>query len=776
MRKSAVAGLVWLAGAAGAGVPAAPGGPWIPVGLTGGGGMFAPAISPLDANHLMVNCDMSDAFISRDGGENWTMIHHRQLRGNVRCRPVFHPADPNTIFAAGDWDGGLKVSRDGGVTWKAWGDLPEGVVELAVDAGAPERMLAALRGGDVHVSVDGGAHWTKAEGIRGRVAGFHFDRTSSAGARVCMAGTDAGVFVSRDGGRTWTPAAAKGLPGNLLKGEGEWDSGDFAPLGPGFCGGSSTATNECVLYFVTRTSVEKGKLMGGVFRSTDRGETWTSCMRGGINLDVKPADEWAEGPFPRYHHVLTNDAAPHTVYVACTSSGYNPPHHATVWRSDDAGTTWRPVWYSDPRWKEYNCETDRTAASRGASYNATPLGLSLSPSDPIVLVMTNAGQCFITRDGGRHWMASHSRRAATDKPIAKDEAWRCNGLVVTTTWHYYIDPHDASRHFICYTDDGMARSDDAGKSWRWWGDEPGSPWRNTCYELAFDPDIKGRIWGAFSDVHDIPNGNIIWGRHSSTGPGGVCLSVDDGVTWKPLKGLPLAPVVSVILDSASPRDARRLWASSFEHGVYRTDDGGKSWKKEGTGLGAPGVNVRVCRLILHKDGTLFVLITAKRVKDKFVEEGVGLWRLAKGSPRWEKITVSVGMRWPKDFAVDPDDSRIVYLGAANVTGSEEGGLYRTTDGGKTWTRILRKGPEHFGAVLHPTRKGWIYATLCEEPKESGLYLSRDNGTTWAPFLDLPFSNIMRITFDPTDASAMYVTTFGGSVWHGPIEPQAVVLP
>jgi photosystem II stability/assembly factor-like uncharacterized protein len=162
-----------------------------------------------------------------------------------------------------------------------------------------------------------------------------------------------------------------------------------------------------------------------------------------------------------------------------------------------------------------------------------------------------------------------------------------------------------------------------------------------------------------------------------------------------------------------------------------------------------------------------VLITAKRVKDKFVEEGVGLWRLAKGSPRWEKITVSVGMRWPKDFAVDPDDSRIVYLGAANVTGSEEGGLYRTTDGGKTWTRILRKGPEHFGAVLHPTRKGWIYATLCEEPKESGLYLSRDNGTTW---------NIMRITFDPTDASAMYVTTFGGSVWHGPIEPQAVVLP
>jgi len=770
MMIMAAAGLIGLGGCTGAAVP------WIPVGLTGGGGMFAPAISPLDINHLMVNCDMSDAFISRDGGENWTMIHHRQLRGNVRCRPVFHPRDPGIIFAGGDWDGGLKISRDGGTTWTLWGDLPEGVVELAVDPGAPDRMLAAVEGGGVYVSSDGGAHWTRTMGIRGRVAGFHFDRTSPAAARVCFAGTTEGLFVSRDGGKTWDASPARGLPARLLEPVGEWDSGERAPLGPSFCGGSSTPTGECVLYFVTRTAVEKGRLAGGVFRSTDRGISWESCMGGGINLDTKAADEWAEGPFPRYHHVLTTDTAPRTVYVACTSSGYNPPHHATVWRSDDAGATWRPVWYSDPRWKEYNCEVDRTAASRGASYNATPLGLSISPADPDVLVMTNSGDCYITRDGGKRWMASHSRRASAEKSIAKDEAWRCNGLVVTTTWNYQIDPHDANRHFICYTDIGLARSDDAGKTWRWWGDDPGSPWRNTCYQLAFDPEVKGRIWGAFSDVHDIPNGNIIWGRHSVTEPGGVCRSDDGGVTWRPLKGLPAAPVVSVILDPASPVDARRLWASSFEHGVYRTDNGGKSWKKAGTGLGAPGVNVRVCRLMLHKDGTLFVLITAKRVKEKFLKEGVGLWRLAKGATRWEKITASVDLRWPKDFDVDPDDSRIVYLGAADITGEEQGGLYRTADGGTSWTRILRKDSEHFGAVIHPSRKGWIYATLCEEARESGLYLSKDGGATWTPFLDLPFSNIMRLTFDPrlavddADASAMYVTTFGGSVWHGPIEP------
>jgi len=44
--------------------------------------------------------------------------------------------------------------------------------------------------------------------------------------------------------------------------------------------------------------------------------------------------------------------------------------------------------------------------------------------------------------------------------------------------------------------------------------------------------------------------------------------------------------------------------------VYKSTDGGKSWGKASEGLGAPGVNMRACRLILHADGTLFCLVTA----------------------------------------------------------------------------------------------------------------------------------------------------------------------
>src|ERR1035438_1068638 len=73
---------------------------WQPIGISGGGGMFAPAISPANPNLMMLNCDMSAAYISEDGGLNWRMIHQAQLRSDTACRPAFHPTDPNIIYAS----------------------------------------------------------------------------------------------------------------------------------------------------------------------------------------------------------------------------------------------------------------------------------------------------------------------------------------------------------------------------------------------------------------------------------------------------------------------------------------------------------------------------------------------------------------------------------------------------------------------------------------------------------------------------------------------------
>ena len=83
---------------------------WEPLGLSGGGGMFSPAISPADPNLMMLNCDMSAAYISEDGGHHWRMIHQAQLRTDTQCRLGFHPSDHNVIYASSS--GRLKISRD----------------------------------------------------------------------------------------------------------------------------------------------------------------------------------------------------------------------------------------------------------------------------------------------------------------------------------------------------------------------------------------------------------------------------------------------------------------------------------------------------------------------------------------------------------------------------------------------------------------------------------------------------------------------------------------
>ncbi|MFH1023655.1 MAG: hypothetical protein V1809_09730 [Planctomycetota bacterium] len=730
-------------------------GGWRPVGISGGGSMFGPAISPVDPRLMIINCDMSGAYRSADGGRNWRMIHHAQLGGNTFCRPAFHPTEARTVFAASGWSGNLKVSRDAGVTWADIGNLPAGLKgEIAIDPGEPKMMLAGVRD-EVWRSADGGLTWARCAGPKGAAAGFHFDQTSPSGRRRCFAATAEGVWRSDDGGANWAEKSA-GLPWRGMR---------------SFAGGSSAAGNVCALYGAVPSREQDGKFAGGVFRSTDGGEIWESAMGEGINKDVRAADPWAMGGIAEYRWVLATDAKPLTVYALNTNTGVKPPHHATVYRSDDGGRTWRATFTPDQRFGGLNVELDWRTAGAGQFYQEVPFGAAVCPSDPDRVVFCGSMGCYLTEDGGKSWRSGHTARAAGDAGKGPDSRWLCNGLVVTSTWHYYADPFEPRRRYIAYTDIGFARSTDAGASWMWWGPGRWAPWQNTCYELAFDPETRGRVWGAFSNVHDIPNDNVISGRHKADRPGGVCLSADFGTIWKPCgTGQPAAPATAVVLDPGSRAGARTLYAAFFDQGVYKSVDDGATWTKAGKGLGAPG-NMRVCRLHRHPDGTLFALVTAKREGKRFIPEGPGLYRSTDGAAIWEPAGASRPLLWPKDFAVNPRDSRTIYVAAADAGAEKQGGLYRTSDGGKTWTLLARKGPEHFGVALHPRRPGWIYMTLCEGAPGSGLWLSRDDGASWAPFDDLPFRNIQRVEFVPGEESVIYVTTFGGSVWRGPEEPR-----
>lgn len=745
-----VAGLFWATAEAASPAPVS----WVALGLSGGGGMFTPAVSPADPNLMMLNCDMSAAYVSEDGGRNWRMVHQAQLRSDTRCRPAFHPTNPGTVFSSSG--GRLHISHDRGRTFAPLGNLRDSLFgEIAINPAAPKMLLVGLGRGGCALSRDGGLTWQACVGPSGRVIGFHFDRTRRG--QTLFAATDQGLWRSDDDGQNWVERT-QGLPWKAIQ---------------AFAGGSDPVAGVVILYCAIRSKEVEGAFQGGIYRSIDRGETWQPAMGAGLNTETKQADQWAYGPIAQYNYLLATDARPRTVYALNTATGFHPPHHDTVYRSDDGGETWRATYFQDPRFPQFNVAHDYVTASTGQCFKGgeTPFGVAICNTDPNRLILVR-NEPHITHDGGASWFVGSTYPAGDPKP-GPDTAWVCNGLVVTTTWHYYVDPHQTNRHYIAYTDIGLSRSLDGGKTWRWWNQKTWAPWRNTCYELAFDPEIPGTIWGAFSDVHDIPNDNIISERHGHHRPGGVCISRDFGASWRvEAQGLPAKPVTSLVLDPRSARGKRTLYAGVFDEGVFKSTDDGRTWALKRNGLGHPD-NLRVARVILHADGTLFASICAKRpsVGAPLMSDGVGLYRSRDGAETWEKINASQPLLYVKDFSVHPADSRRILLGACDAgRGDQSGGLYLTDDGGQTWRRIGRQGPQTFGGYFHPQREGWIYMTLTEGAPGDGLWLSRDHGQTWKAFDALPFSNIQRVEFDLADPARIRLATFGGSVWSGPSAP------
>lgn len=734
---------------------------WEPVGLSGGGGMFTPAYSPIVPGLMMLSCDMGAEYLSRDGGRTWRMIPHRKLTANIRCTPAFHPTDPQVI-TFGAADGTVKISRDQGETWQPLGKISgrcHGAV--VIDYDNPRLMLVGGTDG-AWISRDAGESWKRCEGPQGTGVGFHIDRTSPIRKRRLFAATRKGVWRSDDGGETWTEKSV-GLPFRGIR---------------SFAGASRKHGGVVMLYCVLPCKLADGQLAGGIFRSSDGAESWRTAMTAGINRDTTSHGDYAQGRLPQYSFVCAADAKPRTVYVMMNrNTGFWPPHHTSVYRSDDAGDHWRATLYMDPRFDKYNVAPNWWSVRYGTMYQEKAYGGAVNPGNPdqVFRSMMIVG-CVATEDGGKTWFCPNTvLHPASKRPPGPDSRWLCNGLVVTSTWRYYIDPFEHNRHYICYTDIGFARSLDGGVSWRQWNPDPGIPWRANTYCLAFDPEIPGKIWGAFSNVHDIPNDNVVSGRHRSNGGGGMGVSTDFGAKWKVLKGgLPNAPVCSIALDPTTPPGKRTLYAAVYRHGVYKSTDDGKTWVKKSLGLGAPGVNMRLYRLFLHKDGTLFALVTAKRkpgtTYGPFLTEGVGLYRSKDGGESWQQINKTQPLYWIRDFAVDPENSNIVFLGAARA-GKSESGLYRTGDGGASWKRVANPRGNVFGAHYHPARAGWIYMTVNGGRTDYALWLSTDDGKTWKPFRNFPFRNAQRITVDPDNPDIIYVATFGASIWKGPASPQ-----
>lgn len=690
------------------------------LGPGGGGSIFAPAISPHDPKFALTSCDMSGFYRSHDGGRHWRMYDTRMIKGSTVCRPAFHPRDPHVIYMGNE--SALMMSADGGETFALmlkpapWKGQTIQVIHL--DRGRPEVMFV---GTDKSLwrSEDAGKTFAACDGVSGAVIGIHADQSSPASARVVACATAGGVYVSSDGGRSFESRAAETGAVN------------------GFAGASDAKSSR---WFVAAKS--------GVQTSTDRGKTWSACKNGLPN-----------NPF-RFATMAENN--PNICYAADDAVRFG------VYKTADGGASWRRV-FSLYRDEKAAVQYGWVTVEFNPGWGGPALGLAASASDPNRVLYVNMGELYGTDTGGDSWFCGYSQPATQN---VKGAAWESVGLEVTTSWDYVFDPFDRNAAWICYTDIGLARTEDRGQTWSYCART--SPWPNTTYALMPDPKVRGTLYAAASNTHDIPGWS---GTAVSSGSGGVMMSADNGRTWKSIsEGLPVKqfPCTSLVMDPTSDPQKRTLYTVMYGDGVYKSVDGGASWKQASQGLLTTS-NRHTYTLRRTADGALYCMITGVRADKRstvFGEPG-GLYKSTDGAQSWTCITQGQKIYWPMEFCIDGKNPNLIWIAAADASGGKgSGGLYATRDGGKTWQWVLKSSDfDHalspyihaFAVSQNPAHPGVMYLSTWTH----GLHISLDNGQHWKPFKGIPFLVIDRVVCDPHDPSTIIVTTYGGGVWRGP---------
>lgn len=713
-------------------------------GIGGSGGMYCPTVAPHDENFILLTCDMGGVYRSLDGGENWELVHFAQRLSEMQYAP--HPVIlPHRIYWITETTR-LCFSDDRAETWTL---LPPGpwvkhppapntrnkIVSFAVLTERDERFLVSATKG---VWLGKKLYWAPVSDKAGGPV------LVSEGWILAAVG-EGEILASKDQGESWHALAP--LPGRVVA--------------------LATAVDPQGQRLVM-ASVQGH----GLYRSLDAGASWQPCK--------SPFENETELAIPRGQTQL--------VYAMQTGSVKTQQ----LLRSKDGGQTWskafrmspsRSIWGAGP-----NVEQSWLQQRLQWGYYFTRNGFGIAETNHNLCFVTTQGEIYRSRDGGESWTPNFFRPL----PPFEEGVDRCQsiGLEVTACYGYFFDPHDRNRTYICYADIGFARSLDEGASWSW--SARGSPWPNTFYDLAFDPLVPGKLYAAASNRHEIFNflGTSKVFPGSRVHQGGVVTSDDFGAKWetpyarKGFGALPAQVCSTVVLDPASPPENRRLYAGIYgenpEAGVYVSTDNGVSWRQP---PGQPGVlpNRHVARLRLHpKTGELYCLVTGLRAPkpDYFNPEGGGIWVSGDQGKSWRHISAGQRLnRWATSFAFDPEDPAVLYATAASPQGGVGvGGVYKTTDSGKTWAQVLTdtdayratgisKYDHHMAVAVHPLDRNLVFVGTTLQ----GLLYSLDGGTRWNWCREFPFASIQSLSFDPENPDTIIIVSFGAGIFSASVK-------
>ncbi len=265
--------------------------------------------------------------------------------------------------------------------------------------------------------------------------------------------------------------------------------------------------------------------------------------------------------------------------------------------------------------------------------------------------------------------------------------------------------------------------------------------------------------------------------------GGVWKSQDAGLSFNPIFDDYCQSIGAIAIDPSDPDNT--LWVGTGEtwtrnsvtigDGIYRTNDGGKSWTKLGLEK-----SERISSICIHpKDSKVIYAGVLGGLWSNSADRGV--YKTSDAGKTWEKILFVNETTGCSELIMDPKNPDILYAAFWEFrrtawsfsSGGMTSALYKSTDAGKTWNKIHNGFPEgklgRIAVAVAPSNSSILYAVIeAEKDDKKGLYRSDDGGTSWK-FLNGDFGLVVRpfyfsrISIDPKNPDVIVKAGLYGSI-------------
>ncbi len=666
------------------------------------------------------------------------------------------------LYYAGAAGGGVWKSTNGGVSWTSvWKTQPYGAIgALAIDPRDDKDVWVGTGEANPRNDVSwGDGIWRSRDGAK---TWHHLglDATSQI-SRISIDPKKSDDVVVAALGDPYADTAERGIY-RTLDGGRTWQRTLFLDGTTGAADLARDPKNSKVLYAAMWRfrrqpwHFESGGGRDGLYRSRDGGTTWSPVAGGGF----------PEGPLGRIGIAIA-PSRPQRVYAVMQS------HAGTIWRSDDAGMTWQRT------------STDTMPAQRPFYFSH----LAVDPKDAnhVIAVSMYLSE---SKNGGRTW-----KHLTSNVHVDNHALW----------WS-----HDG-RRLINGNDGGIALSNDAGETWAM----PLNLAIGQVYHVGFDNATPYSVCGGLQDnstwcgpSHSrngvgilernwtaIAGGDGTWALFDPADPDRIWTDTQDGVLTIfdrkaqqsiDVEPFPRDPFTS--LRGIAENTYRFNWNSPLAfapadpHTVYfggnvvfRSTDSGRTWsplsgdltrdEKAHQGVSGGAISLDVSGAEYY-DTLLALTPSARDAQTIWTGSDDGLVHLTRdGGTTWNDVTPRGLPRYARIECIEAsrEDAASAFIAVdRHDLGDRAPYLFATNDYGASWQRIDGALPR--GASTHVVRQDTRNPAMLYAGTEQGIYYTNDRGRRWLPLrFNMPATPVYDLQIQP-QANDLIVATHGRSFW------------